>query len=125
MATTTRTDPTDRVFRALASKPRREILRLLASGAGEGDPRCCGAYDVCACRFSEELALSASTVSHHMHVLSEAGLVTSRKEGLWVYYRIQPEALEAAIGDLAFLRDAIETASCCDPPVRPRQKDRQ
>jgi ArsR family transcriptional regulator len=113
MATAAKADAADRVFRALASKPRREILRLLASGAGEGDPRCCGAYDVCACRFSEELGLSASTVSHHMRTLSEAGLVTSRKEGLWVYYRIRPEALEAAIRDLAFLRDAIDTDACC------------
>jgi ArsR family transcriptional regulator len=113
MTTKTKADPADRVFGALASKPRREILRLLASGAGAGDPRCCGAYDVCACRFSEELGLSASTVSHHMHVLSEAGMVTSRKEGLWVYYRIRPEAFEAAIRDLAFLRDAIDSPSSC------------
>jgi ArsR family transcriptional regulator len=124
MTTRVEAGAADRVFRALASKPRREILRLLATGAGEGDPRCCGAFDVCACRFSEELGLSASTVSHHMHALSEAGLVTSRKEGLWVYYRIRPEALEAAIGDLSFLRDAVDPGSCCGAPVHARRKDR-
>jgi DNA-binding transcriptional ArsR family regulator len=59
-------DPTDRVFRALASKPRREILRLLATGGGRDDVRCCADDEVCACVFSEKLGLGAPTVSHHM-----------------------------------------------------------
>ena len=114
-ANTADADVIDLVFRALASKPRREILRLLATGAGEGDSRCCGAYDVCACRFSEELGLGASTVSHHMKVLQEAGLVTGSKKGLWVHYRIRPEAIDQLIESLKVLSpaDAAPGEACC------------
>ena len=94
------TDRTDAFFRALASKPRREILRMLATGAGEGDSRCCGPYDVCACRFSEDLEIGASTISHHMKILVEAGLVSSRKQGLWVYYRLVPERFAEVLDEL-------------------------
>lgn len=93
-------DPTDLVFRALASRPRREILRMLAAAGAGG---CCSPHDVCACTFSEQLGLSAATVSHHMSVLRDAGLVTGRKDGLWVYYRIRLEALTTlldAVSDL-------------------------
>ena len=104
----------DLIFKALAARPRREILRLLASGAGEGDDRCCGADEVCACVFSERLGIGAPTVSHHMRVLIEAGLVASTKNGQWVYYRLRPEAIEAvaqSIGSLA--GDAAEPAGGC------------
>lgn len=103
-------DPIDRVFRALASKPRRQILAMLASGAGEGDDRCCGPNEICACRFTEDLGLSASTVSHHMKVLADAGLVTSRKQGLWVHYRLRPEAVAAVLGEFQAL---LAASACC------------
>ncbi|NTW28069.1 MAG: helix-turn-helix transcriptional regulator [Coriobacteriia bacterium] len=91
-------DHTDLVFRALASKPRREILRLLATGAD--DERCCSADEVCACVFAETLDLGAPTVSHHMKTLIGAGLVTSRKRGLWVYYRLVPDAMCELLNEL-------------------------
>jgi ArsR family transcriptional regulator, arsenate/arsenite/antimonite-responsive transcriptional repressor len=108
-------DPTDLLFRALASRPRREILRMLACAGGqESVSGCCGSpHDVCACTFSEQLGLSAATVSHHMTVLRDAGLVTGRKDGLWVYYRIRLEALDAL---LAAVSDLCPTA----PPEPPR-----
>jgi len=81
-------DQTDLIFKALSSKPRREILRLLATGAGEGDSRCCSPDEVCACVFVDKLALGAPTVSHHMKVLIDAGLVSGEKRGSWVYYRL-------------------------------------
>ena len=102
-------DPTDLLFRALASRPRREILRMLASAAGqETGSGCCGSpHDVCACTFSEQLGLSAATVSHHMTVLREAGLVAGRKDGLWVYYRIRLEALDALLAAVSDLCPAV------------------
>jgi ArsR family transcriptional regulator len=108
-------DPTDLLFRALASRPRREILQMLASAnANDAGPGCCsGPHDVCACTFSDQLGLSAATVSHHMAVLREAGLVSGRKDGLWVYYRIRLEAL-------AMLLDTI-SALC---PTTPASDDR-
>lgn len=88
---------TDRLFRALASAPRREILRMLATGDGAEPGSCCGQHDVCACTFSERLGLGAPTVSHHMRVLKEAGLVVGEKRGLWVYYRLEPDAMTDAL----------------------------
>lgn len=90
-------DRTDRLFRALSSAPRREILRMLATGVrAEGATTCCGPHDVCACTFAEQLGLGAPTVSHHMRVLKEAGLVVGEKRGLWVYYRLDDDALAEA-----------------------------
>lgn len=91
---TEQADRTDLIFKALASKPRRDILMLLASGSGADAARCCTADEVCACVFAEKLGLGAPTVSHHMKALIEAGLITSSKRGLWVYYRLVPEAFE-------------------------------
>jgi ArsR family transcriptional regulator, arsenate/arsenite/antimonite-responsive transcriptional repressor len=93
----------DLVFKALASKPRREILRLLATGAGEDDSRCCSAEEVCACVFSERLGIGAPTVSHHMKSLIEAGLVTAEKRGSWVYYRLQPDAVQRVAAEMLSL----------------------
>lgn len=96
----------DAVFKALSAAPRRQILSMLASGAGAGDDRCCGPYDVCACRFAEELGITASTVSHHMRVLVDAGLVTSEKRGLWVFYRLRQDTVASLFDALTPLRDA-------------------
>jgi ArsR family transcriptional regulator len=108
MPATTGTDRTDLVFRALASKPRREILRLLASGEGAEDARCCAGDAVCACVFAEKLDLSAPTVSHHMKALVEAGLVSAEKRGLWVYYRLQPDAVAGVASELMALAESAK-----------------
>lgn len=100
----------DRVFKALASRPRRKILLLLAGGADTTGRSCCDSGEVCACDFSESLGLTPSTISHHMKILQEAELVTSRKEGLWVYYALRPEVLTAVAGELSAL-----VSSCCAP----------
>jgi len=105
-------DPIDLVFRALASKQRRQILAMLASGAGEGDARCCGAHDICACKFTEELGLSPSTVSHHMKILAEAGLVASTKKGLWVHYHLRPETVGVVLAEFTSL---MRESECCAP----------
>ena len=93
---TEKPDRVDVIFRALASRPRREILRLLASGEGAEDERCCGSGAVCACVFSERLGIGAPTVSHHMKALLEAGLITAEKRGLWVYYQLPPRRVRPA-----------------------------
>jgi ArsR family transcriptional regulator len=102
----------DRLFRALASAPRREILRMLATGEGaEGPTSCCGPHDVCACTFADHLGLGAPTVSHHMRVLKEAGLVLGEKRGLWVYYRLSPGAMDEAMRLVGALQVAAGGAS--------------
>lgn len=87
----------DAVFKALASAQRRELLRLVASGASDGTA------DVCACRLAEALELAPSTISHHMASLVKAGLVTATKRGLWVYYRVERDALASAAESIAGL----------------------
>jgi ArsR family transcriptional regulator len=108
----TRDERIDLVFRALASKPRREILKLLASHGAADDSRCCGGEEVCACVFAERLGLSAPTVSHHMKSLLDAGLVSAEKRGLWVYYRLNAEAFEPLMGELGELTSCPNGACC-------------
>ena len=70
-------------FKALADPTRVAIVNRLA-----------GAEEVCVCVFVEELALAQPTVSHHLRVLREAGLVEARRRGTWGFYRLVPEAIE-------------------------------
>ena len=64
------------IFKALGDENRIRILKLLHSG------------EKCACKLLEELNVSQSTLSHHMKILCDAGLVTGRKEGTWMHYSI-------------------------------------
>jgi ArsR family transcriptional regulator len=71
-------------FAALADPARLRLLSLIAAqSAGE----------VCACDLVEPLGKSQPTVSHHLKVLYEAGLVDRDKRGTWVWYRVVPERL--------------------------------
>jgi len=79
-------------FAALADPIRLRLLSLVASAAGD---------EVCACDLVEPSGRSQPTVSHHMKILVDAGLVEREKRGLWVWYRIMPsrlDALRAALG---------------------------
>jgi ArsR family transcriptional regulator len=71
-------------FAALADPARLRLLSLIAA-QDEGE--------VCACELVEPLGRSQPTVSHHLKVLREAGLVEGDKRGTWVWYRIVPDAL--------------------------------
>lgn len=85
----------DAAIKALASAQRREIVRVLASRSAEPAKVCCGPEEMCSCKLAEHLRLAASTISHHMSVLREAGLVSARKDGTWVYYSLRDDALRA------------------------------
>src|SRR4051812_14501537 len=79
-------------FAALADPGRLRLLSLLAAADGG---------EVCACDFVAPLGKSQPTVSHHLKVLSEAGLIHGDKRGRWVWYSIVPEqlaALRSALG---------------------------
>lgn len=74
-----------RDFAVLADPVRLRLLSLLASApAGEA----------CVCELVEPLERSQPTVSHHLKVLGDAGLVTGEKRGRWVWYRPVPERLD-------------------------------
>jgi ArsR family transcriptional regulator len=72
------------MLRALADPSRRKILRVLHNSPAKG---------LCASEIEQKLGLSQSTISHHMSVLTAAGLVEPRKDGLWVWYRRNQPAM--------------------------------
>ena len=72
-------DPDVRLLAALADPARLAIVRQLASDGS-----------VCACDFSACEDLSQPTVSHHLRVLREAGLVHGERRGTWIWYRLDP-----------------------------------
>jgi len=90
-------------YRALASSQRREILRIIGERTQEPGKTCCAPDELCACKVSEALGLAPSTVSHHMSILVAAGLVSARKDGLWVYYSLRREKLRAVAAELGSL----------------------
>lgn len=91
-------DHAETIFKALADPIRLRILAFLNRPEAE----CCSVEDrVCACDLEPLLGLAQPTVSHHMKVLVQAGLVSSEKSGRWVYYRIDRPAFAAAIAYLA------------------------
>jgi len=97
-------DHIDLVFKALASRSRRLILAVLAMGPGQAS--CCSGEEFCACDLMSPTGLRASTISHHMKVLVEAGLVSAEKRGLWVFYRLREATFIDAIVELrAFVAD--------------------
>src|SRR3712207_3612874 len=80
-------------FKALADATRLTILRQLVESA---EP-------VCACELGEGVELEQPTVSHHLKVLREAGLVTSERRGTWAYYQLHPAAAGWVRASLAAL----------------------
>jgi ArsR family transcriptional regulator len=84
--------------------PREERAELAARFKALGDPtrvaivnRLAGAGEVCVCAFVDDLGLSQPTISHHLRILREAGLVEASRRGTWAYYRLVPETF-AALG---------------------------
>lgn len=72
------------VFKAFDDKNRLAILDFLNHG------------EQCACDILTQLKISQSTLSHHMKILVESGVVSSRKEGKWTYYKISTNGINHA-----------------------------
>lgn len=100
---TSRKSRIDSVFKALASAQRREILQILSDATPEPGKTCCAQDEVCGCKLSDRLGLAESTISHHMSVLRNAGLVTARRDGVWVYYSVRRDTLREVMGELSRL----------------------
>ena len=69
-------------FKALGDVTRLQVLMMLADG------------EKCACDIQENFALKQPTISHHMKILQQAGLVLSEKRGKWIYYGLNSERFE-------------------------------
>jgi ArsR family transcriptional regulator len=72
-------------FKALADPVRLQLLNLIATADGG---------EACACDLVDPVGKSQPTVSHHLKVLREAGLVTGEKRGTWIWYSVVPSRLE-------------------------------
>ena len=81
------------MFKALGDPVRLRLLSMIASAGGG---------EVCVCDLTGAFHLTGPTISHHLRVLREAGLVDSDRRGTWVYYRLIPAGLTV----LAALLDA-------------------
>ena len=91
------------MLKALAEPIRLQLIEALGSG------------ERCVCELTSDLNLAQSKLSFHLKVLKEAGLLTAREDGRWVYYRLEPESLEqlrAWLGELAF-SCTTPAAPCC------------
>ena len=74
------------LLKALADPVRLRLLSIVASHAGG---------EACVCDLTDCFELSQPTISHHLKVLHESGLLNREKRGVWVYYQARPEALRA------------------------------
>lgn len=72
------------IFRAFCDENRIKILQLLRDG------------EKCACMLLEEMNITQPTLSHHMKILCDSGIVVGRKEGKWMHYAISAEGIDMA-----------------------------
>lgn len=92
------------IFKSFCDENRLHILELLRSG------------ERCACDILEEMHITQPTLSHHMKILCDAGIVSGRKEGKWMHYSISNEGLKKAMGCLEYFSICSEYEngkSCC------------
>jgi ArsR family transcriptional regulator, arsenate/arsenite/antimonite-responsive transcriptional repressor len=80
------------VFKALGDPVRLRLLSLIASRAGG---------EVCVCELTPAFALSQPTISHHLKLLRQAGLIDCERRGTWVYYWLLPETTDKLASLLA------------------------
>ena len=83
-----------KICRALGDPNRLQIVQMLSGG------------EMCACRLLDHFQITQPTLSHHMKILCECGLVDTRREGKWSHYSLN-------CGTLADFRVCIEQLSCC------------
>lgn len=91
-----------RVFKAFCDETRLRVLEMLRGG------------EKCACKLLENLECGQSGLSYHMKILLESGIVTSRQEGKWTYYRICPEGAPTAVSLVQQLTTVTDNSSQCD-----------
>lgn len=94
-----------KIFRALADDNRLQILEMLMSGAK------------CGCELLDTLKIGQSTLSHHMHILCDAGLVDACKEGKWMHYSLSADGSAQVRETIAKYTLSPEQACCyqkCD-----------
>ena len=90
-----------KVFKALCDERRQRILELLHSG------------EKCACVLIDEMDMPQSSLSYHMKILCDSGIVTSREEGKWTHYQISRQGSEKAVELLKEITAVTEREDGC------------
>jgi len=95
-----------KIFKAFCDETRLSVLELLRSG------------EKCACVLLEKVEVGQPTLSHHMKILVESGIVNARKEGKWTYYSISKTGGKTAARLLkeitAVTEEKIDNRGCCE-----------
>ena len=89
------------IFKAFCDENRIRILLLLQGG------------EKCACVLMEEVGMPQSSLSYHMKILCDSGIVTSREEGKWTHYQISRQGSEKAIELLKEITAITESSNAC------------
>jgi DNA-binding transcriptional ArsR family regulator len=89
----------DRALHAIADPTRRRILQVLREGAAEANKSTKTGSNPCLCGgdIEERVRLSQPTISHHMAILTKAGLVEANKKGQWRWYRRNEKAIRQVV----------------------------
>ncbi|MGN1456863.1 MAG: ArsR/SmtB family transcription factor [Acutalibacteraceae bacterium] len=93
------------IFKAFCDENRIRILKLLKTG------------EKCACKLLEEINVTQPTLSHHMKILCDSGIVIARKEGKWMHYSISEDGAKVALEclkELTAVDIKYENKSCCE-----------
>lgn len=93
------------IFKAFCDENRIRILKMLRNG------------EKCACKILDELNVTQPTLSHHMKILCDSGVVVGRKEGKWMHYSVSKEGIDCAVQCLQeFTKTTCSNAdkSCCE-----------
>ena len=93
------------IFKAFCDENRVKILKLLLTG------------EKCACVLLDDMHITQPTLSHHMKILCDSGIVIGRKEGKWMHYSISSEGAEDAgkyLHELTNVTCADSEKSCCE-----------
>lgn len=93
------------LFKALGDENRIKILYLLSEG------------EKCACKLLETLSVTQPTLSHHMKILCDSGIVNGRKEGKWMHYSISSEGIAYAkqcLDEVTAVHDIKQSKPCCE-----------
>jgi len=91
-----------RIFKVLGDPKRAMIVDMLSCG------------ELCACKILEKFEMSQSTLSHHMKLLCECGLVKGREQGKWMYYSLDADTVSRIKQFLNYITSAKENCICKD-----------
>lgn len=88
------------IFKVLSDANRLQIIDMLSCG------------EMCVCKILEKFNITQPTLSHHLKVLSDSGIVTSRKEANWMYYKLNDEKMKEVTQFLQFISNDKKDCIC-------------